>query len=261
MIPSSRPLVMLREGNGERPFFLVHSGQGDVVTYGLLVRLLKERPVYGLQAPGVHGESWPLMDVSAMATHYLAEIITKDETGPYLLAATCMGGMVAFEIACRLTQMGRSVGLLALMDVPTSPYAGRRSHWHEALIDPVRDALRIFRWSFARIGGLKIKPSDLPEYRRFVANMTGRARRRYRPGFFPGTVTLILTADTRYAVGDTRQLITRHASEARTFWIPASRSGLFVRPTVEELARVLQNRLDEAEGLIRFEHQTPPSAA
>ena len=45
VIASSRPLVVLREAKAGRPLFLIHSGQGDVVTYGLLVRRLRERPV------------------------------------------------------------------------------------------------------------------------------------------------------------------------------------------------------------------------
>src|SRR6185436_12553750 len=114
----------------------------------------------------------------------------KDPTGPYLLAGTCMGGMVAFELACRLKQMGREVSLLALMDSPAPPYQGKRAHWHEDVLDPLRDSLRILRWSVLRLGGFHRRARFLPAYRRFVANMTGRANRRYRPGTFPGTITL-----------------------------------------------------------------------
>ncbi|NOS71808.1 MAG: AMP-binding protein [Verrucomicrobia bacterium] len=247
VIPSSRPLVELRASNRGRPLFLVHSGQGDVVTYGLLVRKLNERPVFGLQAVGVQGESWPLMSVPAMAERYLPEILAKDPTGPYLLGGTCMGGMVAFELARRLSAMGRTVSLLALMDSPTPPYSGRRSRWHEAVIDPLRDVFRILRWGVSRLIGSKISVRQLPSYRRFVAGMTGVANRRYRPGFYDGTVTLLLTADTEFPAGDSRPLIGRFARETRTITLPGKRSGLFVRPAVDELAKQLQRCLDEAD--------------
>ena len=247
VIPSARSLVVLRAGNGRRPLFLVHSGQGDVITYGLLVRKLRDRPIYGLQAVGLQGESWPLMGIPAMAERYLPEIIARDPAGPYLLAGTCMGGMVAFELAQRLVQMGRTVNLVALIDSPTPPYSGRRSRWHEAVLDPLRDAFRIFRWGIVRAGGFKANAGRLPGYRRFVAGMTGLANRRYRPAFYPGTITLMLTANTDFPAGDRRSLMAHHARETRTVTIPGSRPGLFVRPAVDELARQLQICLDLAE--------------
>lgn len=248
VIPSRRPLVTLREDGGGRPLFLIHSGQGDVVTYGLLVRKLRARPVYGLQAVGVQGESWPLMDIPAMAERYLPEILEKDPTGPYLLAGTCMGGMVAFELAQRLVRLGRTVGLLALMDVPASPWSGRRPLWHEALLDPLRDALRRLCWAGVWAGATKPTSRQLPAYRRFVAGMTGRANRRYRPAFYPGVLTLLLTAETDFPHGDRRKVMAQHARETRTLMLSGSRPELFVRPSVDELARQLQVCLDQADG-------------
>lgn len=247
VIPSTSPLVTLRESDTGRPLFLIHSGQGDVVTYGLMARRLKPRPVYGLQAPGVQGEQWPLMSVHDMAEHYLPEILAKDPAGPYLLAGTCMGGMVAFELARRLAQRGSSVSLVALIDSPTAPYSGRRPAWHERFLDPLRDSLRIARWGILRVLGTRIAPARLPAYRRFVAGMTGRANRRYHPQFYPGKIVVIITADTPFPAGDRRGLIARHAKEARTIVVPGTRPGLFARPQVEELVRVFDRCLDEAE--------------
>ncbi|MGA3285473.1 MAG: non-ribosomal peptide synthetase, partial [Verrucomicrobiota bacterium] len=45
VIPSPSPLVPLRAADAGRPLFLIHSGQGDVTTYGLLVRRLPGRPI------------------------------------------------------------------------------------------------------------------------------------------------------------------------------------------------------------------------
>jgi acyl carrier protein/pimeloyl-ACP methyl ester carboxylesterase len=247
VIRSSRPLVVLRTGGGGRPLFLVHSGQGDVVTYGLLVRKLRERPIYGLQAIGLQGESWPLMDIPAMAARYLPEILAQDPEGPYLLAGTCMGGIVAFELAQRLVLMGRTVNLVALIDSPTPPYSGRRSRWHEAMLDPLRDAFRMLRWGAVRASGWPVKVGQVPAYRRFVAGMTGRANRRYHPAYYPGTITLILTTDTKFAAGDRRRLMARYARETRMVTVPGNRTGLFVRPAVDELAREFQACLDFAE--------------
>lgn len=247
VIASPKPLATLREEGQGQPLFFIHSGQGDVVTYALLVRQLPPRPVYGLQAVGIQGESWPLMSIPEMAERYLPEILQKDPTGPYLLAGTCMGGMVAFEIAQRLVRMGRKVALLALIDSPTAPYSGNRPIWHEIIMDQIRDTLRILRWGFLRGLGMKINVQRLPAYRHFVAEMTGRATRRYHPQPYPGTVTLMLTADTKYRLEDRRPLISRYARGSRTFTISGTRTRLFMRPQVDELARQLQDCLDAAD--------------
>ncbi len=254
-VASPRPLVTLRNATSGRPLFLVHSGLGEVVTYGLLVRKLSERPIYGLQAPGVQGESWPLMSIPKMADRYLPEILERDPTGPYLLGGTCMGGMVAFELAQRLVRLGRRVSLLALIDSPAAPYTGRRAIWHEQYLDLPRDLLRIIRWRVLRLRGLKVR--QLHAYRRFVAAMTELANRRYHPAPYPGTITLMLTADTKYRVADRRKVMSQYARETRLCTIPGTRTGLFMRPQVNELARQLQACLDADDA----ESPAPPFAA
>ena len=255
VIPSPGPLVVLRAANAGRPLFLIHSGQGDVATYGPLTRRLPDRPVYGLQSVGLQGESWPLMSVPAMARRYLPEILAKDSTGPYLLGATCMGGLVAFELAQMLHRQGRPVGLVALFDVhgprPAGQHPDRTERLWGPIRDPARDALRRLRWSIVRTAGLCRHDHWLPAYRRFVAHMNSRANRTYRPGFFPGALTLFLTADTKIPGEDTRLLMRQHAREAQVISVPGLRSGLFVRPAVEELARKLQQALALAEAKIQ----------
>jgi amino acid adenylation domain-containing protein len=251
VIPSPTPLVVLRDAGAGRPLFLIHSGQGDVASYGLLVRRLPGRPIYGLQSVGLQGESWPLMNVPAMARRYLPEILAKDPTGPYLLGATCMGGMVALELAQMLVHQGREVGLVALFDVSCPPsrwgHPDRTERLWGPIRDPVRNALRRLRWFFVRAAGLGRHDRWLPAYRRFVAHMNSRAYRACRPAFYPGTLTLCLTADTKYPEGDTRLMMRRHAREARVITVPGNRTGLFVRPAVDELARQIQNSLEFAE--------------
>jgi amino acid adenylation domain-containing protein len=251
VIPSPSPLVLLQGADGGRPLFLVHSGQGDVTTYGPLARRLPGRPVYGLQSVGLHGESWPLMSVPAMAQRYLSEVISEDPTGPYLLGASCMGGMVAFEMAQMLVRQGREVALLALFDV-RHPHKKRqhhklRDHVKFILRDPARDALRILRWAIFRTAGLGQNARSLPAYRRFVAHMNSLADRRYRLEFYSGAVTLFVTEDTKFPDEDLRLLMRRHARESKIITLPDNRSKLFIPPTVDELAQKLQACLELAE--------------
>jgi len=252
VIPSPSPLVTLRTADAGRPLFLVHSGQGDVTSYGLLVRRLPGRPIYGLQSVGLQGESWPLMGIHAMAQRYLREIVAKDPTGPYLLGATCMGGMVAFEMAQMLVRQGRKVGLLALFDVPCPLPIWQHHDWIERLYgpirDPVRDAFRMLRWAIIRAAGLGRNPRVAIAYRRFVSHMNGRANRHYRPDFFPGAITLFNTVESKFPREDRRLVMRRYAKETQVILLPGNRSGLFARPVVDELARQLQSALALAEG-------------
>jgi amino acid adenylation domain-containing protein len=252
VIPSPGPLVLLRAAPAGRPLFLIHGGRGDVATYGLLARRLPDRPIYGLQSVGLQGESWPLMSIPAMARRYLSEIIAKDPVGPYLLAGTCLGGRIAFEMAQMLIQQGRPVGLLALLDT-NCPTPGSESHrlrerWFGPVHNEVRDAFRILRWSIARAAGFAQRARWLPDYRRFVFHMSSRANRRYKPAFYPGTLTLFITADTKFPGEDLRLWMRRCAQETRVVTIPGIRANLFVRPAVDELARQMQSVLELAEG-------------
>ena len=247
VIPSPGPLVQLREGAGGRPLFLIHSGQGDVTSYGLLTRRLPQRPIYGLQSVGLQGESWPLMSVPAMARRYLPEILARDPTGPHLLAGTCLGGLIALELAQLLVQQGRTVGLLALLDSLPPPPDGGPLHGRETISDAVRDAFRRLRWSLLRACGLGRQPRWRLAYRRFVSHMNGRANRAYRPQPYPGTLTLFLTAETRSRLADPQVFRRRHARETRLIPLPGNRAGLFIQPTVDELARQLQACLEAAD--------------
>lgn len=251
VIPSPSPLILLRAGTGGHPLFLIHSGQGDVTSYGLLARRLPGRSIYGLQSVGLQGESWPLMNVPAMARRYLPEIIAQDSTGPYLIAGTCMGGMVALELAQLLVQQGRQVGLLALLDSLHPQQSWGHHEWREkfygAVRDPVRDAFRTLRWSLLRAGGLSRSTRWLPAYRRFVTHMNSRANRCYKPKLYPGTVTIFVTAETKFPKEDRRLLLRPYAKASHIITISGNRTGLFTKPTVDELARQLQICLESVE--------------
>ena len=250
VIQSASPLIALRRQEGGRPFFLVHSGQGDVTSYGPLGRRLVGRPVYGLQSIGLNGEAWPCMSIPAMAARYLQEVAKQDPTGPYLLGGTCMGGLVAFEMAQTLVRQGKKVALLALMDtaVPYKPW--EEDKLKERLFapfrNPVRDSFRILRWRALRAAGLGREPRRLPAYRRFVANMNSRANRHYSLGFYPGSITLFMTVDSVFPGEDRRLTLRRYAEETKVITLPGNRAGLFGPPVVDELAQQLQICLESA---------------
>jgi len=115
--PSFRALVAIQRGGNRLPFFCVHGAGGNVLNFRDLSRALHpDQPFYGLQAAGTDGTSDPHRTIEEMAEAYIAEIRTLQPQGPYLLGGYSGGGIVAFEMARRLTAAGQQVGLLAFID-------------------------------------------------------------------------------------------------------------------------------------------------
>ncbi|HEX5054373.1 MAG TPA: SDR family NAD(P)-dependent oxidoreductase [Planctomycetota bacterium] len=136
--PGSEPVrsVAARKGQhvvpiqveGHRPkLFLVHGAGGNVLGFRDLSHYFgKDQPVYGLQARGVDGKQPPHTTIDDMATAYLAELREIQPHGPYFLGGYSGGGVVAFEMAQQLRQVGEPVAFLGMIDT-WCPQLERRS--------------------------------------------------------------------------------------------------------------------------------------
>ncbi|WP_282701391.1 type I polyketide synthase [Streptomyces sp. CC219B] len=108
--------LLLREGNGDRPLFLVHPSGGDVLCYGELAGLLTDgRPVVALTDPALTG-GYGDGTIAGMADRYLAAIRPYQPDGPYLLGGWSMGGTLAHAMACELERRGERTELLVMID-------------------------------------------------------------------------------------------------------------------------------------------------
>ncbi|MFM9442373.1 SDR family NAD(P)-dependent oxidoreductase [Streptomyces acidiscabies] len=108
--------LLLREGNGERPLFLVHPSGGDVLCYSELAGLLTDgRPVVALADPALTG-GVGAGDIAGMADRYLAALRPYQPDGPYLLGGWSMGGTLAHAMACELERRGERTDLLVMID-------------------------------------------------------------------------------------------------------------------------------------------------
>jgi acyl transferase domain-containing protein/thioesterase domain-containing protein/aryl carrier-like protein len=110
-------LVTIQRGNGCTPFFCVHGAGGNVLNFRDLSRAMGAgQPFYGFQARGIDGVLRPHDTVEEMARAYLEEVRTLQPHGPYMIGGYSGGGLVAFEMARRITESGEGVDLLALID-------------------------------------------------------------------------------------------------------------------------------------------------
>ena len=267
-------LIAIQTGGGLPPFFAVPGLGGNVLGFLEFAKLLgPDQPFYGLQSRGLDGIEKPFTRIEDMAAHYINEIRQVQPEGPYYLGGTCIGGVVAYEMAQQLQEQGHKVSLLTLMETwpPSSlrvprfavPFWMRPSLF--LLFGIARHGrvllqLRPGQWSsYMRQGMLIIRDmvayGDMYRgdravlYRDRVSDANRQAAARYRPKPYSGRLSLILASsrpvapsqDTRLAWG------TLAADGYSTDQIPAEDSGrLFVKPHVQVLAGLLKTLLAQA---------------
>ncbi len=111
------PLVTIRKGGARAPFFCVHGAGGNLLNFWDVAQLLDpELPVFGLQARGVDGRLPPAESVEEMASLYLPALRQQRPDGPHLLGGYSGGGVVALEMAQRLTAAGEPPAHVVLFD-------------------------------------------------------------------------------------------------------------------------------------------------
>ena len=273
-VPPWQSLVAIQPGGTRIPMFAVPGVGGNVLMFAKLAQLLgPEQPFYGLQAQGLDGERQPFTSVVKMAAHYVHEILTVRPQGPYIIAGTCTGGVIAFEMAQQLRKMGGQVRLIMMESWHPSSFQMHR-RMPPMVIWPV-----LFVWSkvFSYMGILRRRPirewkpmfrdklQILPAlatgdrgsvfdensyHRERVTQATFFAIARYDTEVFPGHL-LNLIASKRPAVEgrrDTRMTWIQLAQEGgQAVSIPAENSGhLFVSPHVEQLSQHIAQYVSEA---------------
>ena len=104
--------------NKDSQWFIVHGQGGGILNYYDLARELGEnKTVYGLQSIGYDDNRFPNLSVEEMAVRYIEEIKQVKKEGPYTLLGWSFGGIVAFEMARKLEELGDKVSFLGLLDV------------------------------------------------------------------------------------------------------------------------------------------------
>jgi thioesterase domain-containing protein len=118
-----RPLVTsLQEGKSNTPLYFINAGLSEF----RLAQLMPGNPIFGIDIP------WPLAwrraattnDVSALPTMeqlvapYVAALSAHTHASTCVLAGYSFGGMMAFEAAHQLQELGRTVEMVILIDSP-----------------------------------------------------------------------------------------------------------------------------------------------
>lgn len=230
--PRAAALVPLQTGGVRLPFFVVHALDGEVVRFGALGRELgPERPLYGLKALGVEKQQPVHGRIEAMAAHYLEEIRTVQEHGPYLFGALCMGAPIAIEMARALLAEGEEVAPLTLVD-PHVPFHAEAS--------PAR--------RFARRAGRLLSTAGRPQAEPYATFPTpflrqmARIRDAYVMTPYPAGVT-VYVSDEHVELG----WLSAVQGGATVHELGGTHMGLLRRPAVLRLAELIGAALEDAE--------------
>ncbi|MEW6301937.1 MAG: MupA/Atu3671 family FMN-dependent luciferase-like monooxygenase [Verrucomicrobiota bacterium] len=208
-----RAIVPLQPHGTRAPVFGVAGHNGDVFCYRFLAQHLGEdQPFFGLEPPGLDGQSEPLARVEDLAAYFAGQIREFRPDGPCIIAGFCSGGGIALEVAHQLVRDGTEVNLLALFGCPFPtwyrPLPQLRARVMTEANRVLRHARAVATLSFAdlrsyiaerwhnltaeRAAARSSAPDPLMQRRDQLARVTIAALCCYRPASFPGRVCLIL---------------------------------------------------------------------
>ena len=136
-------LVLIRDGQGRAPVFLIHDGDGETMLYrNLALHLHRGHAVYGLQPYSAEGLPMVHTRIPEMAAYHIAKIRSVQPRGPYLLGGMCAGGVIAFEVAKQLREQGEQVALVAILDAADPAAAPKTWRLTQAGLRRSMDVLR-----------------------------------------------------------------------------------------------------------------------
>ncbi len=222
-ISHDRLLVAIRAQGRRLPLFYAHAAYGNVLFVRKLLPFLHaEQPLHAIKARGLHEGETAHRTFEAMAVDYIAQIQRIQPKGPYFLAGHCIGGLIAFEMAQRLTSLGQDVGAVVMVDPEHHPNAVPWLHWRDPralhvrlrrqLVRPLWYVQRRLRQLQGTLAGQPVSPQEtetggnLPRQRALIASLRA-ALLAYRPRPYEGRLVILCSAERR-----------KHLSNPATGW-------------------------------------------
>lgn len=195
--PKFPKLVSLKEGTTKPPVFIAHGLGGTVMDFYQIVRhITTDHPIYGMQAKAINGIDEPLDRIEDMAEFHLAAIKEMQPDGPYILVGYSLGGLVALEMAQRLTANGRRVRLLAMIDAyPHMRFLSFGQRVRLVARQAKRGLTMFGNFGSSTLYQPPVGVSITPGMSR-VREAAYLALTRYRPRFYPGTIKFVRAAVT-----------------------------------------------------------------
>jgi phthiocerol/phenolphthiocerol synthesis type-I polyketide synthase E len=260
-------LITLRDARRESGLFCIHPAGGTVFCYRQLAGLLDDDlSVYGLQAQGLDLRAPVLKRVESMAERYLREIRAVQPHGSYFLLGHSFGGLVAYELACQLRELGETVAFVGMLDSPgEGQMVSQFADDAEMLAYIAGDKLKL---SVERLRGMDLDRQllhvleqgsgrghwseglNVGQLRRLfeIWKGTARAQFSYRSRPYPGRLWFFRAEVRRAPHPDYPELAWSSKAEGgiEVHVVPGDHDTMLEPPHVETLAGKLRRALSEA---------------
>ena len=266
------PLVPIKPNGSKAPLYIIHGAGLNLLKFHDLIKNLDdEQPVYGLQGIGLSSLDKPLQTVEQMASYYIETILKSNPDGPLALAGYSLGGIVAYEMARQLLDMGKELIMVGMLDTYIEPFyftsspLGQRiakaNFYKNWAIFDYKMMLRNGDYFRTRVKG-KIKRVK----GKFVKTQTKKAKNSIQNNHLdPELKEVVNKALTSYRFAPIECKIDLFRASEQTFYmhepeklgwneiaisgvdvhhIPGNHSSIFSPPHVNETARVIQAVLD-----------------
>ncbi len=266
-LPRFSPFVQMRAGSKKPPILIAHGLDGCTSFSKLARQIQTEHSIYGILAKGVDGMEDPFDCVEDMAQYYVDGLNELQPYGPYILIGYSFGGLVALEMAQRLSESGKQVGLLVLIDAyphPRNLSLGQRirltvqrtqTHLAQMKRRQIRDAIAYLVDGLKRRSGIAgaDRGQDISDTSRLsfahttlqVKDKSYEALARYRPQPYRGDMKFIKSENDTYFPGDPLSVWSHLARTVDVETVPGNHLNM-VSTHSEGLAPVLTRYLQEA---------------
>ncbi|KAJ5995510.1 polyketide synthase [Penicillium waksmanii] len=104
--------------SASKTLFLLPDGSGSATSYAALPKISPDLCVVGLNCPFMKTPSEYTTGIDGVASLYLSEIRRRQPEGPYILGGWSAGGVLAYAVACQLTEIEEEIEALLLIDSP-----------------------------------------------------------------------------------------------------------------------------------------------
>ena len=109
--------ILLKSGRPNSTLFCVHPLGGGISPYlSFAESIVDEASVYGFTLWDQTGRSIVVDSIPKIARSYIEQMMDLQKDGPYLLSGWSSGGIIAHEMACQLSDKGKTVDMLAIID-------------------------------------------------------------------------------------------------------------------------------------------------
>jgi thioesterase domain-containing protein/acyl carrier protein len=237
-------LVVLKPGQGAPPLFFIHGVGGCVMELFALGRKMTWRgPVIGIQARGVDGRDTPHETVEAMTDEYLTAVKARQPEGPYFLCGYSFGGLVAFEMARRLSDRGDDVAFVGLV----------------ATLPPGHRCLRLWAWAahlYRRLaqgmvalkaGRFGVFAAGTQVHLWAVSVSALAASAAYRPCRYSGELTIFEPGRRDLGLPSSAIHWSRHAGALRRHSLQGRHDNMLAGANAEAAARLLTRCLEASQ--------------